>query len=96
MFKGFRRIWLAPIALAIAAAVYFLPPVHDRLAWRVEDARTQIKYYFNPPDQAVFLPTQQAAIDAIVKATMQAHDVAQTPSPTPGATASRAVPPPRP
>ena len=96
MFKGFRRIWLAPIALAIAAAVYFLPPVHDRLAWRVEDARTQIKYYFNPPDQAVFLPTQQAAIDAIVKATMQAHDVAQTPSPTPGATASRGSPTPAP
>ena len=92
MFKKFRRIWLAPIAIAIAAAVYFLPPVHDRLAWRVEDARTQIKYYFNPPDQAVFLPTQQAAIDAIVKATMQAHDLAQTPSPTPRASASHDSP----
>jgi tetratricopeptide (TPR) repeat protein len=92
MFKKFRRISLAPIALAIAAAVYFLPPVHDRLLRRVDDVRTQIKYYFNPPDQAVFLPTQQAAIDAIVKATMQAHALTQTPSPTPKATALQGSP----
>ncbi len=83
MFKKIGRLWLAPIAVVVVAAVYFLPPVHDRLAWRIDDAQTRIKYYFNPPAQAVFLPTQQAAIDAIVQATMQAHALAQTPSPTP-------------
>jgi tetratricopeptide (TPR) repeat protein len=49
----------------------------------MDDLRTQIKYYLNPPEQAVFLPTQQAAIDAIVRATMDAHALAQTASPTP-------------
>src|SRR5512135_2742231 len=82
MFKAFSRIWLVPIVLAVAVGIYFIPPVHDHLAWRVDDARSQIKYFFNPPEQAVFLPTQQAAIDAIVSATMQAHALAQTPSPT--------------
>ncbi len=83
MFKNFRRIWLVPMAVVLITGIYFIPPVHDRLARRVDDVRTQIKYYFNPPDQAVFLPTQQAAIDAIVSATMQAHTLEQTPSATP-------------
>ncbi len=90
--RSTRRYWLAPAVLAIAAVVYMLPPVHDRLAWRVDDVRTRIKYYFNPPAQAVFLPTQQAAIDAIVQATMEAHALAQTPSPTPRATAASGSP----
>lgn len=92
MFKNFRRIWLLPIAILLAVGIYFIPPVHDRLARRVDDARTQIKYFFNPPDQAVFLPTQQAAIDAIVSATMQAYALAQTPSATPKPVSTAAGP----
>ena len=92
MFKSFRRIWLIPIALVLATGIYYVPAVHDRLVPRLDDARTQIKYYFNPPDQAVFLPTQQAAIDAIVSATMQAHAQAQTSSATPKPTATYAGP----
>jgi tetratricopeptide (TPR) repeat protein len=87
-----RSIWIAPAALALMIAVYFVPPVHERLARRIEDARTQIKYYFNPPDQAVFLPTQQAAIEAIVSATMQAHATAEAASKTPPAVTSTAGP----
>jgi hypothetical protein len=88
MSKNFRRIWIAPIALALAVGIYFIPAVHDHLAWRVDDLRGQIKYLFNPPEQVVFLPTQEAAIEAIVSATMQAHALAQTPSagPKPAAT----------
>jgi hypothetical protein len=83
MLKNFRRAWIAPIAVALLVGIYFLPPVQARLAWRLDDLRTQVKYFFNPPDEAVFLPTQQAAIDAIVSATMQAHALIETPSATP-------------
>lgn len=44
--------------------------------------RTQMRYFLHPPAQVVFLPTQQAAIEAIVRATMQAYHAA-TPSATP-------------
>ncbi|HEY5983111.1 MAG TPA: hypothetical protein VIU38_06525, partial [Anaerolineales bacterium] len=57
-----RRFWLVPAIVLAVVGIYLLPPVHDRLAWRIDDARTQIKYFFNPPDEAIFLPTQQAAI----------------------------------
>jgi len=84
MFKNFisrlrtiNRIWLLPIAFVLAIGLYYLPPIHDRLAWRVDDMRTRVKYFFNPPNQAVFQPAQQAAIDAIVQATMQAFSTEQ-------------------
>lgn len=83
MLKNSRRIWLVPIGLLLLIGIYFLLPIHERVSRRVADLRGQIKYYFNPPDQAVFLPTQQAAIDTIVKSTMQAYVLAQTPSITP-------------
>ena len=77
MFKNFRRTWLLSIAIVVGVGIYFVPPVHERVGHRVDDLRAQIKYYLNPPEQAVFLPTQQAAIEAIVNATMEAHTRAQ-------------------
>ena len=46
----------------IAVALYFVPPIHAKLAWRVEDLQTQIYYFFNPPGQVVFVPTQQSQV----------------------------------
>ena len=84
MFRNFKRIWLIPIVLILGIGVYFLPPVQSRISSRVDDLRAQIKYYLNPPDQAVFQPaqSQQEAIAAIVNATMQAYTRSQTPSAT--------------
>jgi tetratricopeptide (TPR) repeat protein len=90
MFKNFRRIWIAPAVVVVVLGIYFIPPVHERIARRMDDLRSQVKYFIDPPEQAVFLPTQQAAIDAIVNATMQAHALIQTPSATPRAVSSAA------
>jgi tetratricopeptide (TPR) repeat protein len=46
--------------LILTIGIYFIPPVHDRLAWRLDNLRTQIKYFFNPPESVVFVPTQQS------------------------------------
>ncbi len=83
--------------LVVLIGIYLVPPVHERVARRVDDVRAQIKYIFNPPQDAVFRPgqqsgmaTQQAAIDAIVSATMEAHAQAQhTPSATPRAAGTK-------
>ena len=34
--------------------IYNLPPVQDRLGWRVDSLRAQIKRFFNPPEEVVF------------------------------------------
>lgn len=72
--------FLLVILVCLAAGIaYNLPPIHDRLAWRVENLRTQIRYALNPPQQAVFVPQKQVdpRVEAIVRATL---DALQTPA----------------
>ena len=91
MQNRFNRIWAIPISTVLIIGVYYIPPIHDRFAWRLESARTQIKYFINPPDEAVFKPTQQAMIESIVHATMTAmqdepsSQATSTPGPGPPA-----------
>jgi len=77
--KSIRILIGIAAVLVLAVGIYYLPPVHSRLAWRIDDLRTRIKYALNPPEQALFLPTQQAQIDALVTATLRALE---TPTPT--------------
>lgn len=58
-FKKINKLWLIPLAFVLAIGFYFLPPVHDRLATRVDLLRTRIVYFFNPPSEAVFQPGEQ-------------------------------------
>ena len=81
-----RILLAALLALLLAVGLYFLPPVHDRLAWRLEEARNKIYYFFNPPDEAVFQPSEQTMLATIVASTMQAY---QTPKPATRVPASR-------
>ena len=78
------------IALCLLAAViYNLPPVHERLSRRVDNVVVQIRRFLNPPEEVVFVPQEQ--VDAIVAATLTAMAptstplpaLTQTPSPTP-------------
>ena len=82
MRKWFLRA-VGGFCLGAAAAVglYFLPPVHDRLAWRVDNLVAQVHYLVYPPEKAVFVPQQ--SVDQIVQATLSAV----FPSSTPGETA---------
>src|SRR3990172_730437 len=69
MFQKFRRIWILPVALLLVAGIYFLPPVHSRLAWRLDNLRSRVIYFFKPPNQAVFQPAQQADFESILATT---------------------------
>ncbi len=58
-FTKVNKLWLIPIALVLGIGIYYIPPIHERLAWRVDALRTSIIYYFNPPSDAVFQPGGQ-------------------------------------
>ncbi|GAB4528954.1 MAG: hypothetical protein Fur0018_15310 [Anaerolineales bacterium] len=88
--RTFSLIFLALGLLAVGG--YFLPPVHSRLAWRVDAVRTRIKYALNPPEKSVFTPQEQTQVEAIVSATLSALSPAESASPTPQ-TAVPAAPP---
>jgi Peptidase_C39 like family len=56
----------------LVGVTYNLPPVHEQLAWRVDNLRVAIRRFFNPPEQVIFNPQEQQQIEAIVQATMMA------------------------
>lgn len=45
-----------PLLFFVVLGLYHLPPVHERLAWRLDELRTRIKYALNPPEEALFIP----------------------------------------
>ena len=84
MRKSLISVSAILLLILIAVGIYYVPPVHEHLAWRLDDLRTRITYLIRPPSQAVFVPevSQQVAIDAIVQATMRAYAAVQTPTAT--------------
>ncbi len=56
--KQINKKWYIPIGILLAIGIYFLPPVHDRLSPRINLLRTRIVYFFNPPSEAVFQPSE--------------------------------------
>ena len=55
-------LFLACLAMIV---FYNLPPVHQRLAWRVAGWQAQVRRALNPPEQRVFVPQGQAEPVAI-------------------------------
>lgn len=48
---------LVLVALCLAGLlVYQIPPVHDRLSWRVDQLQARLRYTLNPPEKDVFQP----------------------------------------
>ncbi|HEX2996683.1 MAG TPA: hypothetical protein VHP14_17795, partial [Anaerolineales bacterium] len=62
----------------LAGIAYNLPPIHERLAWRVDNLRVAIKRYLNPPEEVIFSPQEQ--VDAIGDATLTARAPPSTPT----------------
>ena len=87
-----RYLLAIPVLCILAILLYNIPFIHNRLAWRIDNLRVRIQYALNPPEQAVFLPQEQAEldhqVDAIVNATLTALAPTSTPTAiTPPATA---------
>jgi len=90
MKKRFPQLILiaVPLLCLLSIGVYFLPPVHERLAWRVDNLRAQVRYWLNPPEQVVFVP--QGAITPTPEQTPRTPSNTSTlpPSSTPTLTPS--------
>ena len=83
MLKRVNRIWAIPISVILIIGIYFIPPVHSRLAWRLELMRTEIKYFINPPEEAVFQPQQQSPTQMLQTAAAHTPETTLTPIPSP-------------
>lgn len=83
--------WLGALALiaVLTLLIYRIPFVNERFAWRVDNLRTRIVYYFNPPDEAIFVPQEQEILKATanLRVTGAAPTITVAPEPTQQATA---------
>lgn len=58
-----RIVVVAFVAVVLClggVVVYHLPPVYERMGWRIEALRADVKYALNPPEQIVFVPQKQS------------------------------------
>lgn len=53
-----------PLLCLVVVVVYNIPPVNERLAWRVEALQARIKYALNPPAEVVFVPEEGQSAQA--------------------------------
>ncbi len=74
MTKKKRSLLLISLVglILFGIGLYFVPPIQQRVNWRLASLQTQIFYWLNPPDQVSL--SSEAQIDAIVKATLAAMD----------------------
>jgi tetratricopeptide (TPR) repeat protein len=47
-----------PLCLLLAVLAYNLPPIHEHLAWRVDEELLKIRYALHPPEQVIFVPQE--------------------------------------
>ena len=60
-FAGSILILLIVFLLGMPA-IYNLPPVKERLGWRVAELFARFKYALSPPEQIVFLPEEDSML----------------------------------
>ncbi len=94
-----------PLLCLCMLGIFFLPPVHDRLAWRLDELVLRARYALNPPGQAVFVPreaaTQTEGPTVDTQTPLPAALLTATPAPTqappqaagPTQTATQTLPP---
>jgi tetratricopeptide (TPR) repeat protein len=79
-----RLFWAALILLLIGGAAMALPPVRDRVMWRVNELSIRLRYALRPPEKQVFVP--EATVDENAFATQTALTAAATATPQPSPT----------
>ncbi|MGD0879813.1 MAG: C39 family peptidase, partial [Anaerolineales bacterium] len=65
------------VLVLLAIGLYFVPPVHSRLAWRLNNLRESVIYFFHPPQDVTFQPSGQSQSTPTA-----GMELAPTPSPT--------------
>lgn len=89
--KNFKRVLLVVVGVVfLCGLAAMLPPVRERIAWRVDRLRNRVVYAFFPPEEELFVPQGQQATAVVAPR----EPAAETPGPAPSATATLNLPTP--
>lgn len=79
--KNYILLIIIIAILSIVAGLLLSPSIRERLSYKIAVIRSDIFYYFNPPEDVVFNPTQQQQMNELVAATITAMFPTITPTP---------------
>ena len=48
------------VMIVLAMALSFIPKIHNAIAWRLDDLRVSVIYFFHPPEKVTFQPGGQS------------------------------------
>lgn len=70
-----RKVWVITLVIllvvaAVLAVLYQVPAIHNRAFYYVTSLRSRIYYFFRPPAQSTFNPSQSTTLNADVAATL--------------------------
>ena len=100
--RNIDKRWLIAGVVAIGILIALLPPVRNRISTQFELLRTRVIYFFNPPSEAVFEPSEQNPLTietaigtarAEINLTLTPKAPASTSTPKPGPTAKPTITP---
>jgi len=84
---------IAAISCLLGVLAYNLPPLHERLAWRVDNLRAQVYYAIHPPEKVVFVPQEaREEVENLVSVTLNAPIPAATFTAAPAYTSTPTMP----
>jgi len=79
--KRYRRLFFFFCLPAIGFILYSLPPLKERVDWRLVDWRAKLQYALFPPEEVIFQPNP-SAVAAVVTPTSAAEKTSTPPLPT--------------
>ncbi len=71
---------VVPALVIVAALLYQFPPIHERLAWRIDAWKASVKYALNPPEEAIFVP--EGGQEGVSTVALPTATLTPQPSPT--------------
>jgi len=81
------------VIIMIAIALYFVPPIHAKLAWRLDNLRDRMIYFFLPPQNVTFHPGGQSFPTLTPDMPIPTSTLTPTPSPVPTEQATPTITP---
>ncbi len=79
--KRYRRLFIFFCLPALGFILYSLPPLKERVDWRLVEWRAKLQYALFPPEEVIFQPNP-SAVAAVVTPTSAAEKTATPPLPT--------------
>jgi hypothetical protein len=79
----FIVVGVIAVLVVVLAALYQVPAIHDRAYYYVTSLRSEIYYFFRPPEKSEFEISGETAVDVNVMATLTAFAPSPTQTPLP-------------